>query len=253
MAGSLVSKGNNKWELRISNGYDENKKQRRVTKIIYAKTKKEAQKQLASFYLEVTGKLPERRDIKFKDFIKYWMQETFPDKSPITNTRIEQMLRDRVLPCFGEMALEKITSEEIITFMKSLNAEGIRLDQKDKTKLSPTTINKYYKLLSTIFQKAYDWGYLIMNPCNQKTKKLVWLKAKSKRYPIWEKDELSKALKALDNEDNDTLPYLKNKLIFYISLGTGARKGEVLGLTWDCVNLHKLELNIEKSLKIVRL
>ena len=39
MAGSLVSKGNNKWELRISNGYDENKKQRRVTKIIYAKTK----------------------------------------------------------------------------------------------------------------------------------------------------------------------------------------------------------------------
>ena len=54
--------------------------------------------------------------------------------------------------------------------MKSLNAEGIRLDQKDKTKLSPTTINKYYKLLSTIFQKAYDWGYLIMNPCNQKTK-----------------------------------------------------------------------------------
>lgn len=251
MAGSLVSKGNNKWELRISNGYDENKKQRRVTKIIYAKTKKEAQKQLASFYLEVIGKLPERRDIKFKDFIKYWMQETFPDKSPITTKRIEQMLRDRVLPCFGEMALEKITSEEIITFMKSLNADGIRLDQKDKTKLSPTTINKYYKLLSTIFQKAYDWGYLIMNPCNQKTKKLVWLKAKSKRYPIWEKDELSKALKALDNEDNDTLPYLKNKLIFYISLGTGARKGEVLGLTWDCVNLHKLELNIEKSLKIV--
>ena len=53
MAGSLVSKGNNKWELRISNGYDENKKQRRVTKIVYAKTKKEAQKQLASFYLEV--------------------------------------------------------------------------------------------------------------------------------------------------------------------------------------------------------
>ena len=25
MAGSLVSKGNNKWELRISNGYDEKK------------------------------------------------------------------------------------------------------------------------------------------------------------------------------------------------------------------------------------
>ena len=65
MAGSLVSKGNNKWELRISNGYDGNKKQRRVTRIVYAKTKKEAQKQLASFYLEVTGKLPEQRNKRF--------------------------------------------------------------------------------------------------------------------------------------------------------------------------------------------
>ncbi len=251
MAGSLVSKGNNKWELRISNGYDGKKKQRRVTRIVYAKTKKEAQKQLASFYLEVTGKLPEQRNIKFKDFIKYWKQETFPEKSPITTSRIEQMLRDRILPCFGEMILEKITSEEIQAFMKSLNADGIRLDKKAKVKLAPTTINKHYKLLNVIFQSAYDRGYLSDNPCNRKTKKLVWLKTKSKRYPIWEKDELSKALKALDNEDNNTLAYLKNKLIFYISLGTGARKGEVLGLTWDCVNLNSLELNIEKSLKIV--
>ena len=107
MAGSLVSKGNNKWELRISNGYDENKKQRRVIKIVYAKTKKEAQKQLASFYLEVAGKLPERRDIKFKDFIKYWMQETFPDKSPITTKRIEQMLRDRFFLALGKWLSKK--------------------------------------------------------------------------------------------------------------------------------------------------
>lgn len=28
MAGSMVSKGNNKWELRVSNGYDEQHKQR---------------------------------------------------------------------------------------------------------------------------------------------------------------------------------------------------------------------------------
>lgn len=28
MAGSMVSKGNNKWELRVSNGYDEQHKPR---------------------------------------------------------------------------------------------------------------------------------------------------------------------------------------------------------------------------------
>ena len=251
MAGSLLSKGNNKWELRISNGYDENNKQRRITKTIYAKTKREAEKQLASFYLEIIGKLHKQSNIKFKEFVEYWKKETFNNRGAITIIRIEQMLKNRIIPCFGERILEKITSEDIQIFMRSLNAEGIRLDEKNKSKLAPATINKHYKLINAIFQNAYDWGYISENPCNSKTKKLVWQKAKSKRYPIWEKDNLSKALKALDGEDNDTLPYLKNKLIFYILLGTGARKGEVLGLTWDCVNLNTMELNIEKSLKII--
>ena len=251
MGGSLIDRGKNKWELRVSNGYDENHKQIRYTKTIYAKNRKEANVQLASFYLEVVGRLPEMHNVKFSVFIKYWKQRHLADKSPITITRIEQMLRDRIVPCFGEMILEKITSDQIRCFMTSLTNEGIRLDMKPKNRLAPTTINKHYKLLSTIFQCAEDWGYLTKSPCDKKTKKAVWLKAKSKHYPIWEEDILAKALIALDNEDTDTLPYLKNRLIFYISLTTGARKGEVLGLTWDCVDLSSNELNIEKSLKIV--
>ena len=46
MPGSVVDRGNNRWELRVSTGYDENKKQRRVTKTVYARTKKEAKKQV---------------------------------------------------------------------------------------------------------------------------------------------------------------------------------------------------------------
>ena len=70
MAGSLVSKGNNKWELRISNGYDGNKKQRRGTRNGYAKTKKKTHKQLASFFFEITGQLPEQPHKNIQEFIK---------------------------------------------------------------------------------------------------------------------------------------------------------------------------------------
>ena len=72
MAGSLIDRGKNKWELRVSNGYDENHKQIRYTKTIYAKNRKEANVQLASFYLEVVGRLPEMHNVKFSVFIKYW-------------------------------------------------------------------------------------------------------------------------------------------------------------------------------------
>lgn len=48
-----------------------------------------------------------------------------------------------------------------------------------------------------------------------------------------------------------TLPNVKNKLMFYIALTTGARKGEFLGLTWDCVDLESCSLNINKAMKFV--
>ena len=69
MAGSMVSKGNNKWELRVSKGYDEQHKQRRFTKTIYATTKKKASIELAAFVLEVTGKLNVDKPVTFKEFV----------------------------------------------------------------------------------------------------------------------------------------------------------------------------------------
>lgn len=49
---SLVSKGKNKWELRINAGYDQNGKQIRFTKTVYCETKKQAKHLLAEFEIE---------------------------------------------------------------------------------------------------------------------------------------------------------------------------------------------------------
>lgn len=247
MSGSLINKGNNKWELRVSLGYDENHKQKRYTKTIYAKTKKEANKQLADFYLKVTGKLVMDKEIKFSEFVTYWKQRYSKKVSDSTMYNYEQMLNDRILPAFGHMPLDKITDADILRFMDHLSGKNTRLDQKGKTMLSTVTIIKHFKLLKLILNRACEWKYLQKNPCNDVPKDLL-VTAKSKHYPIWSGEQLKQFMKILDTYST-TYTNLKHKLIFYIAITTGARRGEIFGLTWDCIDLDNLSLRINKAMK----
>lgn len=249
MAGSLLKRGENKWELRVSAGYDENKKQRRYTKTIFARTKKEASTKLAEFYLEVTGRLVVDKEISFAEFVQYWEKRYSKKLSLITIVNYKQMLNDRLVPAFGTMKLNRITESDIIRFMDSLNSINMRLDQRNKVMLSGVTIRKHFKLLNLIFNKACEWKYLTRNPCKEVPKDLL-VEARSQHYPIWDRENLKRFLSILEDMP-ETLPNLKNKLMFYIAVTTGARKGEFLGLTWDCINFEERSLKINKSLKFV--
>ena len=90
MAGSLIKRKNNKWELRVSAGYDENGKQRRFVKTVFAKTKKEAETILAEYYLEVTGKLVTNKESTFEEFVRYWEQRYSKKLSIITMVNYKQ-------------------------------------------------------------------------------------------------------------------------------------------------------------------
>lgn len=249
MAGSIINKGNNKWELRVSNGYDAQHKQRRFTKTIYANTKKKAEIELAAFFLEVTGKMNTNKPITFKEFVDYWKQKHSSRVGIITMVNYEQMLNDRLLPAFGFKRIDKITDTDILRFMQSLNSVNMRLDSKNEKNLSSVTIMKHFKLLNLIFNKACVWKYLSKNPCDAVPRDLL-VKAESTHYPIWDSETLRKAMLIMDKLPCN-LSNQKNKLMFYIALTTGARKGEFLGLTWERVDLECRELKITEAMKYV--
>lgn len=54
-----------------------------------------------------------------------------------------------------------------------------------------------------------------------------------------EDEELSAFLKEIRGN-----PY---ELVYFVTVFTGLRQGEVLGLTWDCVNFEKQTLLINKQ------
>jgi integrase len=89
--------------------------------------------------------------------------------------------------------------------------------------------NHTLALLKTVFNKAIDWGWKGLNPCNRVKK----FKEKS-RDRFLHSDELPKFFAALNNELNETF-----RDFFYICLLTGARRSNVLSMNWNDINLER--------------
>ena len=56
-----------------------------------------------------------------------------------------------------------------------------------------------------------------------------------------EQPEIAAFLKAVEGN--------KYELVYLVTLFTGLRQGEILGLTWDCVNFERNTLYINKQLQ----
>jgi len=154
MAGAIVDLGNNKWELRVSLGYDMDGKQIRKTKRITARSEKAADKELAKFYVEVTNKpVISGKKINFGEFTILWEQRHNSKLSNTTTYRNSELLNSRILPAFYKKLLDKISANDIVLFIDTLRQSGMRKDGKEDETLSDSSVQMHYKLLRSMFNK----------------------------------------------------------------------------------------------------
>ena len=91
----------------------------------------------------------------------------------------------------------------------------------------PITANRVIALVSSIFGRAITWDiYDKINPAT----KIKRFKENS-RERFLQRDELPRFFAALGTEPNDVI-----RRFFLISLLTGARRGNVLAMRWDCLD-----------------
>lgn len=97
--------------------------------------------------------------------------------------------------------------------------------------------NRLLERARAIYNKAIEWGYKGENPANNIKK----FKEKSRDRFI-QPDELPRIFKALELEENEIA-----RDYIYISLYTGARKGNILEMRWDEINFTTQEWRIPKT------
>lgn len=140
-------------------------------------------------------------------------------------------INNYINPMIGDVPLDKVNTRFIESYYQELLKTPAVINPitgKSKNKFVSTgTIQDIHKILHSCFEQAIKWEIMEKNPCDYATVP----KHKEQKRGAWSVDHLMKALDDCDSE------YLK--LALNIAFVTSVRIGELLALTWDCVDISE--------------
>ena len=144
------------------------------------------------------------------------------------------LMRNYISPLIGDVQLSDISPRMMDKFYRDLlSVKAVVVKNRTPTNeyLTPHTVREIHKLLRCAFNQAVRWELMPRNPVLNATLP----KEERKERDIWTPDTLAKAMEVCD----DPILSLALNLAFSCSL----RIGEMLGLTWDCVDIspHSIE------------
>jgi integrase len=140
------------------------------------------------------------------------------------------LINNYILPIIGDVKLTDLSTRLMEKYYQSLSKVKTKTYNGVKPQhefVQPATINKVHKLLNSAFNQACKWELIPKNPCTYATVP----KHDYKKRSIWDADTVFKAIELCDDE----IIKLAINLAFCCCL----RMGEMLGLTWDCVEISQ--------------
>ena len=247
MAGSIEKRGKNSYRLTVSEGFDLNGKPMIHRKTVHG-TKKDAEVELAKFVTEVqNGLIIDGKSLKFSEFTEIWKRDYgSKELAPSTYKRYCRMLETRLLPYFGHFYINKIKPTDIMKFYDLLEKDTQLVRKKgnngSKTKkpLSGKTILEHHRLLRAMLHKAVYWQLIVANPA-ERVQPPKARKPKRKSYDDEQTKILLENLELLSSEDT------KYKVAIILTVFTGVRLGELMGLEWQDVDFKNGIISINRS------
>ena len=224
--GTIRKRSDGLWEARYTLGIDP-KTGKQIQKSVYGKTQKEVRQKLTAITAEIDdGTYMDIPRLKTADWLNTWVAEYIGNVKSSTRKSYQDHVRLNIIPYIGNVHLSKVTAAMIQQMYNELQT---------KKELSPKTIKNIHGVLHRALEQAQKMGYIRSDPLAAVTLPRI----EKKQIKPLEDEELSAFLKEIRGN-----PY---ELVYFVTVFTGLRQGEVLGLTWDCVNFEKQTLLINKQ------
>ena len=160
--------------------------------------------------------------------VNNWAMSTYRSK--------KGLMYNYIIPLIGDVKLDELTPRLMDKFYQSLLKVKTKSVQNKKPKneyLTVHTVREIHKFLRSAFNQAVKWELMTRNPVLNATLP----KEEHQKREIWTAETLLHALEVCD----DDILSLAINLAFSCSL----RMGELLGLTWDCIDIT--EKSIEEN------
>lgn len=236
--GNIRKRADGRWEGRYTVGYDP-KTGKRIIKNVLGKTQAEVREKLKAAIEEAKAlDLIRADEYTVATWLRTWYElYAKPNIRPRTADYYHRNIESHVIPRIGDIKLTQLTSRDIQKMYKDLLENGrLREAQKEKNPgLSNSTVRGIHMMLHNAFDRAVKERLILRNP----TEDCIIPKLVKQEMKILPTESIGSYLKAA--EERGVLP------MFYLELTTGLRKGELVALLWDDLDIENKTIAVTKQ------
>lgn len=196
-------------------------------------TKKAAQEALRNALNEFnsTGEFEVESSMSFSDFLDYWVKDYVQVNCKYnTKRKYESLIKNLIKPTLGAYKIKQLRYSMLQEF----------LNDKCKKGYSKSTLSGLKSIIKGSLSKAVSTYRLLRNNPAENIKVARFDNIK-KEINVLSISDFNKIINRFSKGNDVYIP-------LQIAFNTGMREGEVCGLTWDCVDLDRKTIKVEKTL-----
>ena len=236
--GNIRKRKDGRWEGRYTAGYDP-KTGKRLIKNVLGKTQAEVKEKLKRALEETNGLDVSRAADEYT--VASWLRTWYelyakPNVRTATANRYQLIIEQYTVPRIGSIKLKKLTTRHLQKLYKELLESGrIHIGKNQNKGLSTTTVHSVHLMLHCALERAVKERLISRNPCED----CIVPKPRKLEMKILPPEHMKAYLEAA--EHRGLLP------MFYLELVSGLRKGELVALRWDDLDIQQRTISVSKQ------
>ena len=246
--GTIYQRKDGRWVAQVTVGIRHDGGPKRRT--FYGDSRPEVVRKMNEVLVDLDkGTYIEPATITLEKWLTDWLEGRKPHIAENTWNAYETIIRIHINPELGKTKLKNLKTRDIQKLLNEkitkgrVERKGVKMKDSKKYSqnqgLSARSVKYIYQTLNAALRQAVKERVIPFNPAEH----CELPKQERKEMQVLSMDELATFFKTAQEES----PYFK---AFYLDVITGLRRGELLGLTWECIDLKKGIISVKQQVTV---